>query len=126
MFKRIDHCVITTSDIDACLSFYQKLGFISQCEGDRYELYQDGFKINIHVLGKELLPHAKNVQVGCVDICIELTIDIHTFKRYLEKNKIHIEEGIVFRNGFYGPMQSIYIRDIDGNLLEFSQYANEG
>lgn len=122
MFKRIDHFVITTNDIDACLTFYQKLGFVSKCNYGRYALYQNGFKINVHVLGNELFPHAKHVQVGSVDICIELAIDIYMFKEYLESKGFDIEEGIVSRNGFYGTMESIYIRDIDGNLLEFCHY----
>lgn len=124
MFKRIDHFVITTIDIERCIAFYQKLGFVSKCDKGNYALYQNGFKINVHVLGSELSPHARNVQVGSVDLCIELSIDIDRFKKYLECHAIDIEEGIVTRNGFYGSMKSIYIRDIDGNLLEFCQYDN--
>ena len=122
MIKKIDHFVITTKDIEACLSFYQKLGFKCVQDFDRYQLYQGDFKINVHILGQELLPHAKNVQIGSQDICFEITIDIKEFEQYLQSNKISIEEGIVDRVGVFGIMQSIYLRDPDGNLLEFSQY----
>lgn len=122
MIKKIDHFVITTKNIDTCLNFYQKLGFTVNKEMGRYQLYQESFKINVHILGKELLPHAKNIQIGSVDICFELSTDIKNFVQYLNDNAIIIEEGIVNRIGTYGNMQSVYIRDPDGNLLEFCQY----
>ena len=33
-----------------------------------------------------------------------------------------IEEGIVKRHGALGKMQSIYLRDADGNLIEIAVY----
>ena len=46
-------------------------------------------------------------------------------KRQLEEHGIEIEEGIVVRNGALGMMQSLYIRDPDGNLVEISSYLKQ-
>ncbi len=35
---------------------------------------------------------------------------------------VAIEEGPVARNGARGPMESVYFRDPDGNLVEVSRY----
>ena len=40
----------------------------------------------------------------------------------LAKNGVAVEVGIVERNGALGKMQSLYVRDPDGNLVEISKY----
>lgn len=122
MIKKIDHIVITTAIPQACIAFYEKLGFrVKDAEG-RYELYAGDFKINVHILGKELLPHAGFVQTGSADICFELDGNIEDFKTLLDSKNIPIALGIVIRTGVRGKMKSIYLRDPDHNLIEFSQY----
>ena len=121
MIKKIDHFVITTSKIQECLEFYKKLGFRIWKSDGRYELYAGDFKINVHILHQELMPHATNVQTGSADVCFEVE-DIYKFQDLLKDQSIEIELGIVVRSGVRGFMKSIYIRDIDGNLLEFCQY----
>lgn len=122
MIKKIDHIVITTSDITKCFEFYTKLGFDCQEFAGRYQLLAGDFKINVHILGAELLPHATNVQTGSVDICFEITDNIYDFKSQLEAKFPEISLEIQDRNGVNGKMKSIYITDPDGNLLEFSKY----
>jgi len=38
---------------------------------------------------------------------------------------VPIEEGPVVRTGALGPINSVYIRDPDGNLIELANYADE-
>lgn len=122
MIKKIDHVVITTADIQKCIDFYEKIGFTSKIAGERYELFSGDFKINVHIKGKEFLPHAQNVQVGSVDLCFEVVGDINEIKDQLGRNGINIELGVVGRVGVNGDMKSIYMRDPDGNLIEFCSY----
>ncbi len=121
--KKIDHAVITTQDIDSCLIFYKKLGFEAKIGKGRYELFADGFKINVHILGKELSPHALNVQPGSADLCFEVVGNIDDFRQELQNKGIIAELGTVTRTGFKGMMNSMYVRDPDGNLIEFCSYA---
>lgn len=122
MIKKIDHIVITTEKIRETLDFYEKLGFVSQIIGDRYSIFAGDFKINLHIKGHELLPHAKNPEIGSCDLCFEITESIGSFKEKLEAQGLFIELGIVERSGFRGSMNSIYLRDPNGNLIEFCKY----
>lgn len=122
MIRKIDHMVITAENIFSTAEFYEKLGFIPKYRGERCELYAGDFKINVHILGKELSPHAKNVQTGSGDFCFEISGDIEVFRKEIEQKGLQIEEGVVERHGVRGVMKSIYLRDPDGNLVEFSSY----
>lgn len=122
MIKKIDHLVITVKNINSTLAFYEKLGFRSRRNGERYELYAGDFKINVHLLGRELSPHAQHVQTGSGDFCFETSSPIEEVKEKLEEDQVLIELGIVERQGVNGLMKSIYLRDPDGNLVELSSY----
>lgn len=122
MIKKIDHLVITTAQPHTCLAFYEKLGFTSKDAGGRYELYAGDFKINVHIRGRELSPHAANVQTGCSDLCFEICETLDLFVDRLEEQGLEIELGIVARTGVRGSMHSVYLRDPDGNLVEFCSY----
>lgn len=122
MIRKIDHVVITAKSIAATTHFYRQLGFEVHDSGGRYELYAGDFKINVHTFGKELSPHARNVQEGSVDLCFEITVSIGAFRQELLDKGLQIELGVVERNGVKGHMNSIYLRDPDGNLIEFCSY----
>lgn len=123
MIKKIDHFVITTDKPEQCLGFYEKLGFSVRDGHGRFELYSGDFKINVHVKGRELLPHAGCVQTGSADLCFELDEPVEIFKAAIEEAGIVPETGIVERHGVRGAMCSVYLRDPDGNLLEFCEYS---
>ena len=120
--KKIDHFVITSIQPKNMASFYRELGFeIVDCTS-HFQMFAGDFKINMHIYGSSLYPHAKNIQMGCSDFCMEIEENLEEFKINLEKKGIEIEEGIVPRNGTNGSMNSIYLRDPDGNLIEFCSY----
>lgn len=123
MIQKIDHIVITTAVPEACLAFYQRLGFEARDAGGRYELFAGDFKINVHFIGRELSPHAGKVQTGSADLCFEITGSLEAFQAELESRGLMIELGIVTRTGVKGPMRSLYLRDPDENLLEFCCYG---
>lgn len=124
MIKKIDHLVITTAKINDCLDFYQKLGFTLKQEEARYALFAGDFKINVHCKGSEIAPYAKHVQVGSADLCFEVTEDLANYKKLLENRGLAVEIGLVLRHGTRGEMQSLYLRDPDGNLIELAQYRD--
>ncbi len=123
MIKKIDHVVLTTKNITPCREFYLALGFQEKAENGRHEFYAGDFKINVHILGNELYPHASMVQPGSADLCFEIEGDLKDMVNRLLDQGIAIELGIVERMGVRGKMESIYMRDPDGNLVEFCSYG---
>lgn len=121
--RKIDHVVITTQVLEACIKFYEKIGFRAEKSSGRFELFSGDFKINVHVKNHELSPHARHIQTGSADMCFELTDDILEYKKELEDKGIMIELEIVERNGAKGHMHSFYVRDPDENLIEFCSYS---
>lgn len=119
----LDHLVLTVKDIDISVAFYQKLGMKKQLFlGGRVALQFGQQKINLHQLGKEFEPKAKQVQAGSADLCFIVSEPLEQVLDYLKEQYLSIEEGIVERTGAVGKIRSIYLRDPDGNLIELSNY----
>lgn len=125
-FKNIDHLVITTQNLSACLHFYVDiLGMKLDQRNHRYAVRFGKQKFNIHTKKAEFLPAAKEPTYGSLDLCLILETDILAAKREIEAKGYPIELGPVTRHGALGAMQSIYLRDPDGNLIELSSYQTD-
>lgn len=120
---KIDHIVLTTSNIEACLAFYEMLGFRVKKDGQRYALLQKDFKINVHLQGHELQPHAHLAKPGTLDICFALEGDLIDCQEELRKLGIAVSE-IGVKCGSNGKMKSFYFRDPDHNLIELCSYES--
>ena len=120
---RIDHLVITTADPEKCFRFYTEiLGMELVERNGRFALKFGNQKINIHRKKAEFLPAARNVVYGSLDLCFIAEGDIREIRKEIEDKGYPVELGIVQRTGALGPMDSIYLRDPDGNLVEISVY----
>lgn len=60
------------------------------------------------------------------DLCFITDLDMDSLLLHLRKQVVPIEEGPVRRTGTLGPIESVYIRDPDLNLIEISRYIEEG
>lgn len=124
--KALDHLVLTTQDFDRCVWFYRDvLGLELLCREGHYALSIGVQKINIHRQPAEFLPAAKNITAGSLDFCLITDTDLLEVKQQLDEYGVEIEEGFVERNGALGKMQSLYVRDPDGNLVEISKYQKQ-
>lgn len=122
--NRLDHLVLTVKDIEKTVDFYINiLGMKKEVfKENRIALKYGNQKINLHQLGNEFEPKAFNVKEGSADLCFIVEESIEDIFAFLVSRNIDIEEGIVKRTGAKGPIQSIYIRDPDLNLIELSTY----
>lgn len=124
MINRVDHLVLTTTNLDTCLDFYQrilKMSVITFGE-QRYSLQFGQQKINIHQYGKEFEPKAHLPVPGSLDLCFISDIPLLDVQKHLEQQDVKIIEGPVQRTGATGKILSLYLRDPDLNLIEISQY----
>lgn len=121
--QKVDHLVITTSDLDKCLAFYVGiLGMELDESNNRFALRFGESKFNIHTRKAEFLPAAQNPTYGSLDLCLRMDEPIDEIVKEIEAKGYPIEEGPVIRHGALGTMQSVYLRDYDGNLIEISSY----
>ncbi|PWN36432.1 Glyoxalase/Bleomycin resistance protein/Dihydroxybiphenyl dioxygenase [Meira miltonrushii] len=123
MIESIDHIVITCKDINKTIDFYTKLGMKhTQFSQGRNALEFGNQKINLHIAGHEFEPKAQNPVPGSQDLCFVISIPIQQAQDKLSKHRIEIIEGPVQRTGAKGQINSVYVRDPDGNLVELSTY----
>ena len=121
--SHLDHLVLTTAHLEECLHFYRDiLGIELRHENGRYALFFGTSKINIHTHPAEFLPAAANPAAGALDLCFAVNAPIAAVAQELRAKGIVPETWIVTRSGARGPMQSIYLRDPDGNLIELCSY----
>ena len=126
IIDRIDHFVLTVRDIEATCDFYKRaLGMTPEVFGEgRTALKFGRQKINLHLSGHELEPKASNPTPGGGDFCLITKTPIEEVVDHLEAEGVNIELMPSPRTGATGPINSVYFRDPDQNLVEISVYED--
>jgi catechol 2,3-dioxygenase-like lactoylglutathione lyase family enzyme len=120
----LDHLVLTVRSVEATCAFYAGvLGMEVVTFGEgRKALAFGSQKINLHERGKEFEPKAGKPMPGSADLCFITDSSLSEFIEHLNSLGVAILEGPVPRKGAVGPIQSVYFRDPDANLIEVSVY----
>jgi catechol 2,3-dioxygenase-like lactoylglutathione lyase family enzyme len=122
----LDHLVLTVRDTGRSVAFYTRaLGMTARqfqpADGStRWALGFGAQKINLHPAGQAFDPKADRPTPGSADLCFLTATPLADWRAHLAGLGIAIEEGPVARSGATGPIQSIYLRDPDANLIEIS------
>ena len=121
---RIDHIVLTVHDIERTLDFYGRVLGMEPVTfaGGRRGLAFGRQKLNLHQAGREFEPKALKPAPGAIDLCFISQTPLPAVIEDLRSHGVHVIEGPVAKTGALGPMQSVYFRDPDGNLIEVSNY----
>lgn len=124
LIERLDHLVLTVADIDRSCDFYQRvLGMqVVGFGAGRTALQFGRQKINLHPASAPLQPHAVRPTPGSADLCLVTRVATADVLAQLQAQGVAVEEGPVPRTGALGPIESVYFRDPDGNLIEVSRY----
>ncbi len=124
---RLDHLVLTVKNISATCDFYSRaLGMEVVTFGEsRRALAFGSQKINLHEAGREVDPKAHRPTPGSADLCFITQEPLSKMLEQFRRLEIEIIEGPVKRTGAQGPIESVYLRDPDGNLIEISNYPNQ-
>lgn len=121
-----DHLVLTVADVDKTVAFYRDvLGmrptqFFPADGSTRWTLSFGSQKINLHPADSPFEPKAKVALPGTADLCFLSDTPVAAWVTHFAKCGVPIEDGPVPRTGANGPLLSIYVRDLDGNLIEIS------
>jgi enamine deaminase RidA (YjgF/YER057c/UK114 family)/catechol 2,3-dioxygenase-like lactoylglutathione lyase family enzyme len=124
--ERLDHLVLTCSDLEATAAWYSRVLGMQRVEfGEprRVALRYGNQKINLHQAGREFSPRARIALPGSADLCFVTTSMPDAVGAHLAACGVAVELGPVAKDGALGPISSVYVRDPDGNLVEISSYG---
>jgi len=126
---RLDHLVINCRDVEITASWFQRvLGMEREefGEGKRTALKFGGQKINLrpHDHDKHSWATGACTEPGHADLCFITAVGPEDVVEHLHGCRVKVERGPSRREGALGPMQSVYCRDPDGNLIEIASYLN--
>ena len=129
--RRIDHLVLTCRNVKATIRFYTEvLGMREVTFGSGRRALTFGLqKINLHPIGQTaggktgaVAAIAAQPTPGSVDLCLVVAEPVAAVLAHLAACGVPVEEGPVMRTGALGPIESVYLRDPDGNLIELAHY----
>jgi len=117
---RLDHLVLTVTDLDATCRFYAKvLGMEVVTFGDHRKALGFGSqRINLHQAGQELEPKAHRANPGSADLCFLVGTSLKSVLAHMQRCGVEIILGPLRRTGAAGELESVYFRDPDLNLIE--------
>jgi len=117
---RIDHVVLNVKDVEISAAWYQRvLGMEREDFGadNRTALKFGGQKLNLRPTNAD-----KHKWIAAADTAPGTgAADVIA---HLHDHGVMIELGPVSRTGALGPIQSVYCRDPDGNLVEVASYLS--
>ncbi|MGE6632157.1 VOC family protein [Bacillus sp. NPDC077027] len=127
MIRRLDHFVLTVQNLETTIHFYTDvLGMKEETFGEGRKALRFGLqKINLHEAGHEFEPKAAHPIPGSADLCLITDMVMNDLLPHLRRHVVKIEEGPIQRTGTLGPIESVYIRDPDHNLIEISRYIDD-
>ena len=129
--KGIDHWVIVAADLQRTLDFYAKLGLPIAWEKrpGRPDMATirigESQKINVHGPEAPTQPGylgSRRPGSGSADFCLEWDGTVDEVVALLKRNDVPVEAGPGPRSCARGMSTSVYFRDPDGNLVEFTVY----
>jgi len=124
-----DHIALPMQNTEAMIAFYRSLGLPVAENPYLVQVYLGDQMINFHrpeVWQREFSLRAPAALPPCGDMCFVWQGSAESLAGQLDRAGADIEEGPVEREGGRrGSGSSIYVRDPDGNLIEFMTYSDE-
>jgi catechol 2,3-dioxygenase-like lactoylglutathione lyase family enzyme len=126
-----DHVSLPMRRTDAMVAFYRALGLHVAERPGVVSVYVGDQMINLHRpeawQGRGFTLRAPAATPPCGDLCFVWDGSAEALDARLDQAGAEIEEGPVERRGGRQALaSSVYVRDPDGNLLEFMIYPPDG
>jgi catechol 2,3-dioxygenase-like lactoylglutathione lyase family enzyme len=125
--RGFDHVALPMQNTEAMLAFYRGLGLTVVENEQACSVYIGDQMINFHRPAlwqrQSFTLRAPAAKPPCGDLCFVWEGTPASLKAMIDRVGVKIEEGPVARQGGRRrPASSVYVRDPDGNLLEFMIY----
>ena len=125
--RSFDHVALPMQNVDAMLAFYRGLGLEVAENAQACSVYIGNQMINFHrpaLWQRETFTlRAPAAKPPCGDLCFVWDGTADSLKAMLDRAGARVVEGPVARQGGRkAAASSVYVRDPDGNLLEFMIY----
>lgn len=118
----IDHVVLTVSDLAAAMRFYHDVfGFPildGQLTNGVVTLRCGQQLVRLQKADRPTTLKAVKPTVGAADMCFDVADTLDELINHFRRHHVKVIAGPVEKRGAQGPMTSLYIRDLDGNLIE--------
>ncbi len=126
-----DHVSLPMQQTEAMVAFYRSLGLEVVEHPHVVSVYVGDQMINFHRpetwQRKDFTLRAPAAKPPCGDLCFVWSGSPESLKALLDEAGAKVIEGPVPREGGRrAPASSVYMRDPDGNLLEFMIYTEDG
>ena len=126
--RGFDHVALPMQNTEAMLAFYRALGFEVREGSVAYSVYVGDQMINFHLPAtwqrESFTLRAPAAKPPCGDLCFVWDGTPTQVKAMLDRAGAKIIEGPIARQGGRKKAaSSVYVRDPDGNLLEFLMYS---
>lgn len=126
---RLDHIVLHCRDVEVMASWYQRvLGMEREEFGAerRTALRFGGQKINLRSTTEAAEQWATGgaPSPGSADLCFVVAVTAEHVVEHLRDCGVTIKEGPAVKVGALGPMNSVYCRDPEDNLIEIASYLD--
>lgn len=124
-----DHVALPMEHTGAMITFYRSLGLPVIESPHLVQVYLGSQMINFHrpeLWQRDFSLRAPAARPPCGDFCLVWDGSEDSLRELLDRVQIEIEEGPVARDGGrQAAGSSVYVRDPDGNLVEFMTYREE-
>jgi catechol 2,3-dioxygenase-like lactoylglutathione lyase family enzyme len=125
-----DHVALPMQETEKMAAFYERLGFRTEKSPQLFTIFFGEQKVHFHMPAfwrrETFTLRGPTAQPGCGDLCFVWEGGSTALKETLDRAGATIIEGPVprpgGRNGGKAMGTSVYVRDPDGNLLEFMIY----
>ncbi len=130
MIAGLDHVAVPIANVEGMLAFYEALGFGVRRGGRLHSIHFGDNRMNFHApelwSDERFTLRGPAAQPGCGDFCFVWQGSVESIVARMRALGVEIIEGPVAReggrDGGAAVGTSVYVRDPDGNLLEFMAY----
>jgi catechol 2,3-dioxygenase-like lactoylglutathione lyase family enzyme len=127
--RGFDHVSLPMRDTEGMVAFYRGLGFDVAEHPHVVSVYVGTQMINLHrpeLWQRGFSLRAPAATPPCGDVCFVWDGSPEELRTRLDAVGAEVEEGPVPREGGRrAPASSVYVRDPDGNLLEYMNYTGD-